>query len=200
MNSPKVARRNSSSIRTAETKQKLFSAALRLIGEHGLSTITVDQIATEAQVAKGTVYYNFGSKDALVDELLKFGVELLKSRLLDAVERPRPLTELVDVSLAFFAEYTALAQLLAGDLWRTEGRWHTTLFSLREEVLSIIIRVLRTRNNGSRPAREIDVDTAAAALFGTLVVVALDWQVFHPERSHKQVRDSIIALMSSVTE
>ena len=45
---------------------------------------------------------------------------------------------------------------------------------------------------------EIDVRTAAGALFGTLIVVALDWQVFTPERDRAEVRDSVLLLIRGV--
>lgn len=70
------------------TKQKLFEATLRLAKSRGLVGLTVDDIAAEAGVAKGTVYYNFGSKDGLVDGLLRYGVDTLAGRLRDAVSMP----------------------------------------------------------------------------------------------------------------
>jgi hypothetical protein len=32
-------------------------------------------------------------------------------------------------------------------------------------------------------------------LFGTLLVIALDWQVFQPERSLAEVRESVLSLV-----
>ncbi len=72
------------SARTTATKQKLFDAALKLVGERGAASVTVDEIAAEAGVAKGTIYYNFASKDALVEALLRHGVEILAVRLRSA--------------------------------------------------------------------------------------------------------------------
>ena len=72
------------------TKQKLFEATLRLSKSRGLVGLTVDDIAAEAGVAKGTVYYNFGSKDGLVDGLLRYGVDMLAVRLRSAVTDADP--------------------------------------------------------------------------------------------------------------
>ncbi|MBB4964303.1 AcrR family transcriptional regulator [Saccharothrix violaceirubra] len=177
------------------TRQKLFDAALRLVGERGAAHVTVDEIAAEAGVAKGTVYYNFAGKDALVDELLRHGVDLLAARLRAAESADDAVPALVEGMLGFFAEYPAFGQLLVGELWRTPGQWHDTLRLLRDDLVSIIRGHMgRLADTGRLPAG-VDVGTAAAALFGTLLVVAVDWQVFQPERTLAQTRDAVLVLV-----
>jgi TetR/AcrR family transcriptional regulator len=189
--------------RTSATKQKLFDAALRLVGERGAAGVTVDEIAAEAGVAKGTVYYNFGSKDGLVDALLRHGVELLAARLRvaeDVDDTGSALEALVDGALGFFAEYPAFAQLLVSEMWRTPGQWHGTLSLLRDDIVAIVRQVVQRRADVGALPPDVQVGTASAALFGTLLVVALDWQVFQPQRSQREVRESVIMLVRGVSE
>ena len=177
--------------RTAATKQKLFDATLRLAGTKGMVGLTVDEIAAEAGVAKGTVYYNFGSKDGLVDALLRYGVDLLADllRMADEVE------DLVDGAFTFFAEYPAFAQLLVSELWRTPGQWHETLTLLRDDIISIFKEHMQRLVDEGKLPDGVQPGTASAALFGTLLVVALDWQVFQPQRTQAEVRDSVMMLI-----
>ena len=185
----------------SSTKQRLFDAALRLVGERGAAGVTVEQIAVKAGVAKGTVYYNFGSKDGLVDALLKHGVELLAAEL-NAAERvtdaDQALEMLVDRALGFFAKYPAFAQLLVSEMWRTPGQWHDTLSLLRDDIVAIVKQVVQRRVDAGGLTSGVNVGTASAALFGTLLVVALDWQVFQPQRSKAEVRDSVLTLIRGV--
>ncbi|RKT56693.1 TetR/AcrR family transcriptional regulator [Saccharothrix australiensis] len=184
--------------RTAATKQKLFDAALKLVGERGAASVTVDEIAAEAGVAKGTVYYNFASKDALVDALLRHGVELLAGRLRVAeveADTERAMETLVDGVLGFFAEYPAFGQLLVSELWRTPGQWHGTLSLLRDDIVSIVRGQMQRLSDEGRLPEGVQVGTASAALFGTLLVVALDWQVFQPERDLADVREAVLLLV-----
>ncbi|WP_223198833.1 TetR/AcrR family transcriptional regulator [Solihabitans fulvus] len=188
--------------RTAVTKQKLFDAALRLVGERGAASVTVDEIAAEAGVAKGTVYYNFASKDALVDALLRHGVELLAGRLRAAEQEDdnqRAVEALVDGMLGFFAEYPAFGQLLVSELWRTPGQWHGTLSLLRDDIVSILRAQMQRLADAGRLPEGVQVPTASAALFGTLLVVALDWQVFQPERTQDEVRESVLLLVRGLS-
>ncbi|MDD0857361.1 helix-turn-helix domain containing protein [Arthrobacter alpinus] len=52
----------------------MLTAALELGALHGISGTTMDEVAERAGVAKGSVYYNFASKDKLFEELLTTGV------------------------------------------------------------------------------------------------------------------------------
>jgi len=185
--------------RTGATKQKLFAATLTLVGSKGMAALTVDDIAAAAGVAKGTVYYNFGSKDALIEALLRHGVDLLADRLRTAEgDAGDTLAMLVDGALAFFAEYPAFGQLLVSELWRTPGQWHQTLTLLRDQVISIIRAQLERLSGAGQLPDGVDVRTAAAALFGTVLVVAMDWQVFQPQRKRTEVRDSVLLLVRGI--
>ncbi|SDZ31624.1 DNA-binding transcriptional regulator, AcrR family [Amycolatopsis xylanica] len=184
--------------RREATKQKLFEATLRLASTRGLVGLTVDDIAAEAGVAKGTVYYNFGSKDGLVDALLRYGVGLLSDRLRAAVSDDDPLEVLesqVDAALEFIAEYPGFSQILVSEMWRTPGQWHETLTLLREEIISIVKEQLQRIDDAGRLPPGVRIPTAAAGLFGTMLVVALDWQVFQPQRTRADVRDSVMILV-----
>ncbi|MDT7724903.1 MAG: hypothetical protein QOI21_1479 [Actinomycetota bacterium] len=189
------------SSRAEATKRKLFEATLRLAGTRGLVGLTVDDIATEAGVAKGTVYYNFGSKDGLVDALLRYGVDLLAERMRAMVTDGDPLDTIesqVDTTLEFISEYPGFSQILVSEMWRTPGQWHETLTLLREEIISIVKHQLQRLDDADRLPDGVQIPTAAAGLFGTMLVVALDWQTFQPTRTRVEVRDSIMLLVKGM--
>lgn len=184
--------------RSETTKQKLFDATLRLAASRGLVGLTVDEIAAEAGVAKGTVYYNFGSKDGLVDGLLRYGVGQLADELRAAVTDADPMSVIesqVDNALKFIGQYPGFSQILVSEMWRTPGQWHETLTLLREEVISIVKAQLQRLADDGRLPDGVQIQTAAAGLFGTMLVVALDWQVFQPQRTRAEVVDSVMLLI-----
>jgi AcrR family transcriptional regulator len=51
--------------RRTRTMRALLEAAARLFAEHGFAAVTVEQIASEAEVAIGSIYGNFGDKRGL---------------------------------------------------------------------------------------------------------------------------------------
>jgi AcrR family transcriptional regulator len=53
-----------------ETRQKIVNAAVRLFDRLGLEAVTMEQIAEEADIAKGTLYNYFPVKGAILQELI----------------------------------------------------------------------------------------------------------------------------------
>jgi AcrR family transcriptional regulator len=54
-----------------ETKQKIISTALRLFKQFGYNATTMEQIASEADIAKGTLYNYFPVKEEILSEYIK---------------------------------------------------------------------------------------------------------------------------------
>jgi AcrR family transcriptional regulator len=191
------------SARRQATRQKLFQAAVTLIAEQGFSATTVDEIAERAGVAKGTVYYNFASKNELFEELLRHGVGLLTASLREAgaevTARGGSHVDAIDAmiraGLAFIAEYPSFTQLYVAELWRTNRAWQETLMVLRREAVAVVEQTLRDAVAAEELSDEIDVPLTAAALFGMVLVAALDWLSFQPERSIDDVHAALSRLL-----
>lgn len=194
---------DSSSTRRRATRQKLYEAAVTLIAEQGFSATTVDEIAERAGVAKGTVYYNFKSKTELFEELLRHGVGLLTTSLQTAADETaerdgtsgEALDAMVRAGLAFIDRYPAFTQLYVAELWRTNRAWQSTLLVVRQRAVAVVEKVLQEGIDGGELSREIDVPLTAAALVGMVLVAALDWQAFQPERSIDDVHSALSLLL-----
>lgn len=194
---------DSSSTRRQATRRKLFEAAVTLIAEQGFSSTTVDEIADRAGVAKGTVYYNFASKNELFEELLRHGIELLAASLQDAADgaaarggtRVDALDAMIRAGLEFIARYPALTQLYVAELWRTNRAWQSTLMVVRERAITVVEGVLREAVAAGELSEDIDIPLTASALFGMVLVAALDWQSYQPHRSVDDVHASLSRLL-----
>ncbi|MEV8402170.1 TetR/AcrR family transcriptional regulator [Streptomyces niveus] len=192
-----------SSTRRQATRQKLYEAAVTLIAEQGFSATTVDEIAERAGVAKGTVYYNFKSKTELFEELLRHGVGLLTASLQAAADDTakrdgtsvQALDAMIRSGLAFIDRYPAFTQLYVAELWRTNRAWQSTLLVVRQQAVAVVEKVLQEGVDGGELSREIDIPLTAAALVGMVLVAALDWQAFQPERSIDDVHSALSLLL-----
>jgi AcrR family transcriptional regulator len=191
------------SARRQATRQKLYEAAVTLIAEQGFSATTVDEIAERAGVAKGTVYYNFASKNELFEELLRHGVGLLTHslRAADASTAARggsrvdALDAMIRAGLEFIARYPSVTQLYVAELWRTNRTWQGTLMLVRRDAVSAVEKVLVEAVAAGELSEEIDVPLTAAALFGMVLMTALDWQAFQPQRSIDDVHAALSRLL-----
>lgn len=54
-----------------ETKSRIVTVAMSLFKEKGFAATTMEQIAREVDIAKGTLYNYFSVKEAIVDEAIK---------------------------------------------------------------------------------------------------------------------------------
>ena len=70
--------------RATGTKRAILDAALELAATRGITGTTMDDVAELAGVAKGSLYYNFSSKDNLFEALLQEGVGALAETLREA--------------------------------------------------------------------------------------------------------------------
>ncbi|MFJ2556719.1 MULTISPECIES: TetR/AcrR family transcriptional regulator [unclassified Streptomyces] len=194
---------DSTSTRRRATRQKLYEAAVTLIAEQGFSATTVDEIAERAGVAKGTVYYNFKSKTELFEELLRHGVGLPTVSLKDAADRTAArgggpvasLDAMIRAGLVFIDRYPAFTQLYVAELWRTNRAWQSTLLVVRQQAVAVVEAVLVRAVEAGELSDEIDVPLTAAALVGMVLVAALDWKAFQPERSLDEVHSALSRLL-----
>lgn len=185
--------------RTSATRQKLFEASMKLIGERGAASVTVDEIAAAAGVSKGTVYYNFGSKSDLIAQLLHHGVDILMARLLSVQgSSDDPLSamdEMIGQVMDFMAEYPSFARLWVSENWRTPSEWQDTFAELRGCLLAVIRAAIDSVAAVHPVDPNVSPGSLETAIFGACFVVGLDRQTYNPERTREQ---SVAAIMSSM--
>ena len=81
-----------------ETRQRLMTAALQLFRERGYDDTTVEQIAEAADVAKGTFFNYFETKEAILPALAEWRLRLLEDVLLP--ERGAPASPVARIKMA----------------------------------------------------------------------------------------------------
>lgn len=88
--------------------QSIQEATMRVIARKGMSAATMQEIAEEAGVAKGTIYLYFRDRDELVEKTFETAIAQLGERIDAALEKDLPfeekLREALRVRLAFFRE------------------------------------------------------------------------------------------------
>ncbi len=66
----------------SRNRQKILEAARRLFAQRGLAEVTMEAVAAEAGVGKGTVFRRFGDRGALLEALLDEQERELQERIL----------------------------------------------------------------------------------------------------------------------
>ena len=98
------------------TKAALLEAAIKLFAERGIYLTRVEDITERADVAKGSFYNYFGSKDVLVAEILSEAIQTLEERHLKPLDAigavPQRLAALTAAHQAFVEDWPEYALIL----------------------------------------------------------------------------------------
>lgn len=68
------------------TRQTILDAAAYLFREHGFSATTLRQIAGQAEIKAGSIYYYFDSKDQILNEVMEHGIRVVYEAVEQAVD------------------------------------------------------------------------------------------------------------------
>jgi AcrR family transcriptional regulator len=97
--------------RKEETRRKIVDAAVRLFKTEDFATVTMEQIAREADVAKGTLYNHFPVKEAVLADYMRISFQANNAAWIERLK------ELPDTSARLTFIYT---QLIEGVICRPE--------------------------------------------------------------------------------
>jgi AcrR family transcriptional regulator len=88
--------------------QSIQEAAIRVISRKGMASATMQEIAEEAGVAKGTIYLYFRDRDELVEKTFETAIGELHKRIDAALDSEGPFAQrlraVITAKLAFFNE------------------------------------------------------------------------------------------------
>jgi len=173
-------------------KEQISKGALQAFSRNGYSETTMDTIAEAANVAKGTLYYHFKTKEELFVYVNQKGVEMLIESVTAAMrDQSKSLSErifqVLDEHLRFFADNRELCLLLlsiSGDGQRDRliGTLLTDYFQTMEAFL------IELQQQGRLQA-DLEVRTVASSLFGMVGLTVLrkmfrDEPVYTEETRH----------------
>jgi AcrR family transcriptional regulator len=72
------------------TRQRILDAAAKVFRSQGYSGARLSDIAALAGIQTGSMYYHFGSREELVEEVLHLGIDVAWKHVRDAVEALPP--------------------------------------------------------------------------------------------------------------
>ncbi len=161
---------------TSSKTRMIFEAAIDIFSERGFEKATMDEIAAKANVAKGTIYYHFKSKEELFVFLVEEGTELLREHVLAKLSEQMTATDkmrtIIHEQLTFFKDYKDFCIIILREAWGEEQRQRQFRRMLVHYVHSIEDVVLAGIHSGE--FAETDSSTAAWSIFGGLSITALN--------------------------
>ena len=154
--------------------EKILDALQQLMGEKNIQHISVSDIAAKAGIGKGSIYYYFSSKDAIVDALIKRSYEkplqtaktLASQTNISSFTRMAMLFQACQSSSAIFLRQKHKASASAQDLALLHQKYLNYVISELKPALTEII-------SQGTSCGEIHFDYPAALAEIVLIVLAV---------------------------
>lgn len=177
-------------------KEEIMKVAAILFSQKSYHDVTVDQIAEEVGVAKGTIYLYFESKESLYLGILEHTHETIESILVKEIEKndsgPQKLKKVLTLIFQFYFQNRDVLRILTRDETRlirehfdfTE-RWRHRRIKLYRKILEKGIK-----EGSFRPA---NTELMALIIFG-LVGSAMS---FHPkDMTAGEIAEEVFSMIS----
>lgn len=181
--------------RRGDTRAQIITAAVALIADQGFTATSVDDIAAAAGVAKGSVFYIFGSKNEMFETIITEGVGRLTDDLRAAgngLEGGDALDAVVTELLTQVHTHPDFAKLITAEIFRTGRHWQESIRLVRDDSMGVFAEVV------GRIRPDLDSALVGAAIFGATLVAGLEWLAFQPEREFADVRAAVLATTSGL--
>ena len=166
---------------TKDRRHEIIQAIERLMADHTLDEITLDDVIREAQIGKGTVYRYFRNKDDLFFRAGMSWFDELCDLLTQKVPEDVPFTEQLlsackHISM-FFAKRWRLFRMMQSEEVRAHRRKGTCRKRWIEERERLVAAVARIFRNGMREGKvrdDVPADILAKYLLGMLMTRGRD--------------------------
>lgn len=161
----------------AETRAKIFRAALRLVRKRGFDAVTIDDICTAADVAKRTFFLHFPTKDALVRE---YGTQiraLVTETLLGETGSAESRLRLaVRVMAARARENAEIVQLAVGEAF--SGNAAGEVLDEGRTLALDLAEIVRDGQKSGEIRAGIDARIVSGAIVSTYLSLVAEWARF----------------------
>lgn len=183
--------------RKFERRESILKVATNLFYDKSFHDVTMDEIAEEVGVAKGTLYLYFSSKEKLYLEILESSFEAIESILHKEVEKndpaPKKLKKVLTIIFSFYMENKKVLKILGRDEthlirehFELTERWRLNRISLYEKIIKKGIR------EGS--FKDQNIKLSALILYGSIGAVMSFHDLTQPP---EKIADSVFTQLSS---
>ncbi len=148
--------------------QAIRDAAMRVVATKGYDHVTVQDIADEAGIAKGTVYLYFKSREDIFEKTISISFEELRARIGAAIERGGSFAEcverVVETQLGYFErrqEFFRLYLAMAEPPGARRLRKHACYLTNIAQLVSMVDTAIARGEVRDEPAERIAIALAS---------------------------------------
>ncbi len=159
-----------------ETRRRLFAAGTELLVEQGYTATTANQIARRAGVAKGTFFFHYKSKDALITALIELQVRIIareRERLVAEGVSPLERLRATVMALGRLAERNVVRAVLTAGMENPETGGAIDL--LYQQLIEMMTDDVRDAMRAREVSRTTDPETFALLVMDSYLGAAVSY-------------------------
>ncbi|GAB6139028.1 TetR/AcrR family transcriptional regulator [Halanaerobaculum tunisiense] len=178
-------------------KERIFTVAVERFSQKGSTSTTMNEIAKEAGVGKGTLYRYFDDKEGLISSLIETGfeelIEQVQQAVVDLTDPVEKLEEVIAIQLEFYNQNRSFSKFLTREIWGYKDKFEENIKKIRSNYTVIVEEIIQQGiNNGD--FKEVNAETAATSLIGMVNITTLHWFMFKESFPVQEIKDDIINL------
>ncbi len=163
-----------------QRQTEILDAANRVFSKYGFAKTTIDQVAVEAGLGKGTIYQYFKSKKELFLSVGRNGMDKLKDTMIEEIEKEEDPVDRIEKAirtyLLFFQKNTDLANIFMYEQSEFKKEIQKKYF---ENYYGHVNRMQETFKEAMKLTliKDMDVDNSIVVLISMLNGLVYMWQV-----------------------
>lgn len=161
------------------TKEKIFNTAVALFLSQGYENTTVQEITEKADVAKGTFFTHFPTKDSILTYLGESRVKLIKEHLATEIVHFKTAREQIIKLFVLLAKSNEkdkeVTRLIAMERLKHLYSLNTEKSSNQVEMRNILVSVLTTGQQNGEFTKDFQPIQVADMLIGIYFFTMLQW-------------------------
>ncbi|HSH01963.1 MAG TPA: TetR/AcrR family transcriptional regulator [Anaerolineae bacterium] len=181
----------------SKTRDRIMDAALNIFARKGFHDTRIDEIASEADTSKGSLYFHFANKERLFLALVDQFADLLERRVITAIEQEEPGMARVQVALTTcldtFGQYRRPAKILLVQAVGLGSSFEKKRLQVNGRFAQLIATNLQEAVNIGH-INPIDVEVVAHAWMGAIYEVIIRW-VYTGEPEPARIIDALLPLL-----
>ena len=177
-----------------KTKNLIFESAIKIFSESGYRGATMDEIAANAGLAKGTLYYHFVSKEEIFNFIVEEGLKILQNQVIEVqymnIGPIEKLIKICRIQLTFLYGYTNFFKVVMSQLWGNENRQSELREKIKKYINEIEINIKVAMENDE--IEKGDTELIAFQFFGSLCSSAIYESIHNESINLENIIDSTI--------
>ncbi|HEV2169666.1 MAG TPA: TetR/AcrR family transcriptional regulator [Candidatus Binatus sp.] len=188
-----------------ETKRDaILDAALKLFSQYGYRRTSIDDIAREAEIAKGTVYLSFESKEEIFCALCEFLIERSENGVKAACATTGPINERLAAALEAkfgFLFETVYRSPHAAELMDSKNRLSADLFARSGRRYMKVLREMieQATRAGELDLSSMQIDADEVAQMLVAAAHGIESAATSPAQYHRRLREIVRVIVAGLT-